>query len=1130
MNPAGLNHTYRLIWSDIHQAFVAVAEFARARGKRASKAVFAAACIAVLAGPTTRRRQSAILSLLSTLWLGAACGATFAANLPEGGQIVAGAGSIAQSGNTMTVTQSTDRMAANWQSFSIGQGYAVNFVQPSSSAIALNRVLGSDVSRIQGSLTANGQVFLVNPNGVLFTPTARVEVGGLIASTRDLSVQDFMAGHYRFSGSGNAAIRNEGEIKVGAGGTAAFIAARIENAGRIEAPQGNVLMAAADTVRLDLGGPVKLEVEKGALDALIEQGGAILADGGRVLLTAQAADELAAAVINHTGITEARTLATGERGEILLLADMKTGQVNVGGRLDASAPAGGDGGFIETSAARVKVADDARITTHAAQGATGTWLIDPNDYTIAASGGDITGATLSANLASNNVTIQSAHGATSGNGDIFVRDNVTWTSGNTLTLSAYRNIEILATLDASGGSGGKVALEVGQGAPAAGNTASYSFGLTSSGFTGKINLQAGPNFTTKLGSDGGTITYTVITSLGSEGDETSGPANSLQGLAHASNFSGNFVLGTDIDASATNGWIGGAGFVPLHDGLSSSYTGRFDGLGHTVSNLTIYRPGSDYVGLFGSLQTGASIANLGVVNASVTGRAGTGILAGSINGGTVLNSYATGSVTGSVVGLGGLVGYAGLSTVSGSHANTIVSGAAEVGGLIGAVVGSSVRDSFTTGSVTGSGNYVGGLIGRSVSGGGSDPLIERTWSTATVQGRQLVGGLIGEGAGSTTVRQSFATGHVTATFGGNDAAGGLVGQLTWGSLVEDSYATGNVSGQNFVGGLVGVNNSGATIRRSYATGNLLGTTGSAVGGLVGGNWGTIQNSFHTGPDNGLGTFFTTDDMKRLSAFGDSFWDIDDEGGTGTVWRIYDRLSYPLLRWALTPLTVTANSGTRVYDGTTDGLGVSYSTTTNPNLLGTATVTADDKDAGNRTLSASGHYSTSQWGYDIAYVDGSLTITPRPVVVRADAKSKTEGQPDPALTYSTGCAAGQTTDCGLVTGESLTGSLTRDAGEAVGAYAIRQGTLTDASNPNYAISYVGANLTIAAASSGGGSTGGVPLDAALASVRTTAGKGGGNSGFGERDGMLARFSGLFDIAGNIRLPANVLVIGEEETRK
>ncbi|MCX7668523.1 MAG: filamentous hemagglutinin N-terminal domain-containing protein, partial [Anaerolineae bacterium] len=361
MNPAGLNHTYRLIWSDLHQAFVAVAEFARARGKRASKAVPAAACLTVLAGPTTRRRQSAILSLLSTLWLGAACGATFAANLPEGGQIVAGAGSIAQSGNTMTVTQSTDRMAANWQSFSIGQGYAVNFVQPSSSAIALNRVLGSDVSRIQGSLTANGQVFLVNPNGVLFSPSARVEVGGLVASTRDLSVADFMAGNYRFSGSGNAAIRNEGEIKVGAGGTAAFIAARIENAGRIEAPQGHVLMAAADTVRLDLGGPVKLEVEKGALDALIEQGGAILADGGRVLLTAQAADELTAAVINHTGITEARTLATGERGEILLLADMKTGETHVGGRLDASAPAGGDGGFVETSAARVKVQEGAQV-------------------------------------------------------------------------------------------------------------------------------------------------------------------------------------------------------------------------------------------------------------------------------------------------------------------------------------------------------------------------------------------------------------------------------------------------------------------------------------------------------------------------------------------------------------------------------------------------------------------------------------------------------------------------------------------------------------------------------------------------------------------------------------------------
>jgi filamentous hemagglutinin family protein len=112
-------------------------------------------------------------------------------------------------------------MAANWQSFSIGAGHTVNFVQPSSSAVALNRVLGSDVSVIQGALNANGQVFLINPNGVLFTPTAQVNVGGIVASTLNLSNEDFLAGRYRFSGDSTASVINQGNIQTAPGGTAA---------------------------------------------------------------------------------------------------------------------------------------------------------------------------------------------------------------------------------------------------------------------------------------------------------------------------------------------------------------------------------------------------------------------------------------------------------------------------------------------------------------------------------------------------------------------------------------------------------------------------------------------------------------------------------------------------------------------------------------------------------------------------------------------------------------------------------------------------------------------------------------------------------------------------------------------
>ncbi|MCX8017570.1 MAG: filamentous hemagglutinin N-terminal domain-containing protein, partial [Rhodocyclaceae bacterium] len=547
-----MNKSYRIVWSQVRQAYIVAHEKAAWGGRPGATLAAAAALLLGLISPG------------------------LAADLPTGGQIVAGSGSIAQSGNTMTVTQSTDRLAANWQSFSIGQGYAVNFVQPSTSSIALNRVLGSDVSVIQGALRANGQVFLINPNGVLFSPTAQVEVGGLVASTLDLSNEDFLAGRLRLAGGSANAVINQGQINVSPGGTVALVAARIENTGRIDAPRGNVLMGAGNQVTLDLGGPVRIQVEEGALNALIEQGGAIQADGGLVYLTARAAGDLASAAINHTGITEAKTLATGERGEIWLMGDMARGVVNVGGTLDTSPLPSGEGvgargGFIETSAARVKVQDGAQVKA-------GHWLIDPNDFTIAATGGDITGATLSASLASGDVTIQSASGATSGNGDIFVRDGVTWSSGNTLTLSAHRNIEILATLDASAGSGGKVALEYGQGAVASGNTATYSFGLTGAGFTGKINLQAGNNFTTKLGSDGTPIDWTVITDLGTAGDTST---TTLQGMKN--NLSGNYVLGADIDASGTANWNDDGsgnkqGFMPIGND-TNSFTGRFDGLG-----------------------------------------------------------------------------------------------------------------------------------------------------------------------------------------------------------------------------------------------------------------------------------------------------------------------------------------------------------------------------------------------------------------------------------------------------------------------------------------------------------------------------------------------------------------------
>ena len=151
----------------------------------------------------------------------------------------------------------------------------------------------------------------------------------------------------------------------------------------ISAKLGTVALAAGNAITLDVAGDglLNVTVNQGAVNALVQNGGLIQADGGQVLLTAQAAGNLLQSVVNNTGVIQAQTIEN-HNGTIRLLGDMQSGTVNVGGTLDASAPNGGNGGFIETSAANVNIASDAKITTAAPLGLTGTWLIDPQDFTI----------------------------------------------------------------------------------------------------------------------------------------------------------------------------------------------------------------------------------------------------------------------------------------------------------------------------------------------------------------------------------------------------------------------------------------------------------------------------------------------------------------------------------------------------------------------------------------------------------------------------------------------------------------------------------------------------------------------------------------------------------------------------
>ena len=449
-----MNRIYRSILNHKTGTFVAAPENAKT-GKASSSGANAVASTRFLLKAVSASLMLAFGSLVYAL--------------PMDGTVSAGSATITGGAGSTTITQTSQNAVINWQSFSIGAGESVQFVQPNSSSVALNRVIGPDPSIILGSLSANGKVFLLNANGILFGQGAQVNVGGLVASTLSLSDSDFMAGRYKFSGTSQASVLNQGSINAD-GGYVALLGANVSNEGVISARLGTVALAAGDAITLDVAGDglLNVTVDQSAVNALVQNSGMIQADGGQVLLTAQAAGDLLQGVVNNTGVIQAQTIVN-HKGTIKLLANMQSGTVNVGGTLDASAPNGGDGGFIDTSAAHVKISNDAQVTTAAPWGLFGLWLIDPQDFIIGA-GGNISGATLSALLVNNSIIITTDTGpdasvagtppvttlntATPGNGDIFVNEAVSWVAAGaptTLTLNAARDVNINAAITATNG-------------------------------------------------------------------------------------------------------------------------------------------------------------------------------------------------------------------------------------------------------------------------------------------------------------------------------------------------------------------------------------------------------------------------------------------------------------------------------------------------------------------------------------------------------------------------------------------------------------------------------------------------------------------------------------------------------
>ncbi len=698
-----------------------------------------------------------------------------ATQLPQGGKVAAGTASISQSGNNLHINQSSNRAVLDWNSFNVGAKAQVNFAQPSASAVTLNRVLDTQASQIMGRITANGQVFLSNPNGVLFGPTAQVDVGGLLVTTHGIGKDDFMAGKSSFEGTGTAgSVVNQGQLQASLGGYIAMLAPQVRNEGVIVAKEGTVALASGDKITLQFAGQslTAVQVDRAVMDALVDNQHLVRAEGGYVVMTARSANALLQNVVKNTGSVQAPSLvnrqgrivleggslgrvevagslsATGDSGQsggsVVVMGDQvqlssgaridasgdtgggqvligggwsaavgpvgKTSQLNVGEgvSIKAAATGTGNGGYVETSAQKVQIAASTRVDTSARNGKAGQWVIDPVDITIddslasaistALGSGDVLVSTDSGN------TPDTSAGETAGTGNIHVNSSISW-SANMLTLKAADKIYINNVLRGTGSAHLRFYIQ----APG---------GLDNLIQKAPIYLAEGNNASLQFPIEG-IFQLKVITRLGLAGS-TSG--TDLQGIN--GNLSGYYLLGDDIDASATSAWNAGSGFTPIGSDLNP-FTGVLFGGGHTISNLYINRPTDDQVGLLGK-STGEGAFGIGLINANITGANHVGALAG-YNASSISNAFATGTVRGqsSVGGLVGTLDGNGEVRNSYSKANVSVYNFADAGGLIGLVNVGTVYKTYATGAVTvmGSGASlgIGGLIGR-LGTGGSTPV------------------------------------------------------------------------------------------------------------------------------------------------------------------------------------------------------------------------------------------------------------------------------------------------------------------------------------------------------------------------------------------------------------------------
>ncbi|MBY9721277.1 two-partner secretion system adhesin CdrA [Pseudomonas aeruginosa] len=965
-----------------------------------------------------------VLAASSTLMFAiASINAAMAA--PTGAQFNPNEIKISQQGKTTLIDQSTQRAIINWKGFDVSADEAVRFNQPGVTSSTLNRVTAGQESVIAGRISAPGQVIIYNSNGVVFSGSAKVDVGSLITTTANISDEHFRQGKLIFDQPGNpdARIVNDGSISVAEKGLAAFVAPSLANNGVINARLGTVAMAAGNAATIDLYGdglvsiavtdPVTRKPQDA--QALVSNGGAIQADGGSVLITAEQASRVVDNAVNLSGVILARGTEVRE-GSVALVS--KSGDIQVAGKIDVSGPK--SGGDVLVSGQQVALASTASIDARgAAQG--GSVRI----------GGDFQGRgelprAKNATLAKGASIDVSATGK--GNGGLAV----VWSDGNT-----RMDGRILARGGAQGGNGGLVET------------------------SGKVNLSIADSAYVSVAApygNGGTwlldpTTLRIVASGGTSGSV--GGANGASGDAtvNASVVTGALAGGKvtlsasdrlSVEAPLITSNLGGAS-----RGLELIATGPAGAV--DISAPILFRNGSLAIRAGGNISflSGGTPLTSGIVDL------GSGTLwMQTSTAGKISQQAGTALIAANLAGRAGSIDLASWDNYAGNLALQTFNGTLKYrqSNATGVTTSGTVFDPFINQSMTGTAQNIVSSVGTRILEANS---VGTTGNyTLTADGNSEFDRLV-----FTALPYRRVSG--SASFPTNDSSDYLVTNLRY-----------QVNGSN----VTATPNGGAPSGFTVAAGNGSVTTWT-------GNWGTSWGVKGFG-----GVIGVTDELQYDVGTGLTEELIFGLGGKtsrvdtrldlfmreGAFNSFAERAQVEMFKTTTTAgdilsrqqtATLTANDATRVYGDVNPTLTATMSginaidayVNSQFNDLYQATASTTATQASNVgqyaiTGNANGSEYFSQ-RYQLVRQDGKLTVTPAQLIVSADAKTKVYGDADPTLTYQVSGLKNSDTAAGV-----LSGNLGRVAGENVGNYGILQGGL-GLNTANYTLSYVGNDLRI-----------------------------------------------------------------------